>query len=397
MDCDFVAILPEFRDLFDAIASGRDGAIGSRFSYESVMINYPFFKILCNRAFHWIAAAILPNKFRDISNNLKIYRASILKSLAIEQDHFAANVETGLRPLLAGYDIAEVPISWINRTAEMGSSSFRIVKVAPSYFRAFLSMASKSRLPHGKHVESQITDGGPLEDGMRAQPPHNACIICGGEKLYTHLYGPAAKIDEGTMGSSRRSVAAGTVLRCRDCGFGFQQQRLSGEELSQLYRRMDTSVYQGELDGRRRTARRHFEIVSKYVTKGRILDVGSASGLFLMEAANAGWEVFGVEPSEQLCAAARENLSGRGQIECATLENSTLRPPFDVVTLWDVLEHVPDSVQFLTACRGLLNRGGYLFLNVPDLDSREAKILGSRWPLLLPEHLNYFNRPSLLR
>jgi hypothetical protein len=97
-----------------------------------------------------------------------------------------------------------------------------------------------------------------------------------------------------------------------------------------------------------------------------------------------------------LYAVARENLAGSGQIECATLENSTLCPPFDVVTLWDVLEHVPDAIQFLTACRGLLNSGGYLFLNVPDLDSLEAKILGSRWPLLLPEHLNYFNRPSLL-
>jgi SAM-dependent methyltransferase len=232
---------------------------------------------------------------------------------------------------------------------------------------------------------------------MEAQLPDNACAICGGEKLYTYLDGPAAEMNEGTMGSSRRSVAAGTVLRCRDCGFGFQQQRLSGDELRDLYRRMDTSVYQGELDGRRRTAGRHLEIISKYVTKGRILDVGSASGLFLTEAANAGWEVFGVEPSEELCAVARENLSGRGQIECATLENSTLRPPFDVVTLWDVLEHVPDPVKFLSACQGLLSRGGYIFLNVPDLDSREAKILGSRWPLLLPEHLNYFNRPSLLR
>ncbi|MBV8843693.1 MAG: class I SAM-dependent methyltransferase [Bryobacterales bacterium] len=232
---------------------------------------------------------------------------------------------------------------------------------------------------------------------MDAQSPNNACIICRGEKLYTYLDGPAAQMNEGTMGSSRRSVAAGTVVRCRDCGFGFQQQRLSGDELSHLYRRMDTSVYQGELDGRRRTARRHFEIVSNYVTKGRILDVGSASGLFLAEAANAGWEVFGVEPSEELCAVARENLSGRGQIECATLENATLRPPFDVVTLWDVLEHVPDPTRFLTACRKLLNRDGYLFLNVPDLDSREAKVMGSHWPLLLPEHLNYFNRPSLQR
>jgi len=58
----------------------------------------------------------------------------------IEDDHFAANAETGLKPLLAGYDIKEVPISWINRTIDMGSSSFRIVNVAPNYFRSLLRL-----------------------------------------------------------------------------------------------------------------------------------------------------------------------------------------------------------------------------------------------------------------
>ena len=73
---------------------------------------------------------------RDISNNLKLYRAEILKALRIEEPGFAANVETGLKPLLDGYRIDEVPISWINRTPDMGSSSFRIASVAPGYFRA---------------------------------------------------------------------------------------------------------------------------------------------------------------------------------------------------------------------------------------------------------------------
>lgn len=60
--------------------------------------------------------------------------------MEIEDDHFAANAETGLKPLLAGYDIKEVPISWINRTIDMGSSSFRIVNVAPNYFRSLLRL-----------------------------------------------------------------------------------------------------------------------------------------------------------------------------------------------------------------------------------------------------------------
>jgi SAM-dependent methyltransferase len=140
MDSDFVQILPEFRDLFDAIARGRDGAIGSRFSHASLLINYPFFKILCNRAFHLLANILLPVRMRDISNNLKLYKAEIFKSIEIEQPHFAANAETGLKPLLAGYDIEEVPVSWINRTIDMGSSSFRIASVAPSYFGALLGM-----------------------------------------------------------------------------------------------------------------------------------------------------------------------------------------------------------------------------------------------------------------
>lgn len=138
MDCDFVEILPEFRDLFNAVAAGYDGAIGSRFSHESLLINYPFFKILCNRGFHFLANALLPFRVRDISNNLKLYRAEILKGIEIEEDHFAANVETGLKPLLAGYNIKEVPISWINRTIDMGNSSFRIVNVAPNYFRSLV-------------------------------------------------------------------------------------------------------------------------------------------------------------------------------------------------------------------------------------------------------------------
>lgn len=140
MDCDFVEILPEFRDLFDAVAVGYEGAIGSRFSHESLLINYPFFKILCNRAFHLLANMVLPLRVRDTSNNLKLYKAEILKSINIEEDHFAANVETGLKPLLAGYKIKEVPISWINRTIDMGSSSFRIVSVSPHYAQALARM-----------------------------------------------------------------------------------------------------------------------------------------------------------------------------------------------------------------------------------------------------------------
>src|SRR5262249_31978851 len=95
--------------------------------------------------FHLLANAVLPLRMRDISNNLKLYKAEILKGIEIEEDHFAANVETGLKPLWAGYDVKEVPISWINRTIGMGSSSFRIVNVSPNYCRALWRMVLRRR------------------------------------------------------------------------------------------------------------------------------------------------------------------------------------------------------------------------------------------------------------
>jgi glycosyltransferase involved in cell wall biosynthesis len=144
MDSDFAHIIPEFRDLFDAVARGKDGAIGSRFSYDSLLVNYPFMKILANRAFHALANLLLPIRVRDLSNNLKLFRAEILKNIEIKQPHFAANAETGLKPLLAGYDIEEVPISWINRDIDMGQSTFKVARVAPAYFFALLTVILQS-------------------------------------------------------------------------------------------------------------------------------------------------------------------------------------------------------------------------------------------------------------
>jgi SAM-dependent methyltransferase len=136
MDCDFVEVLPEFRGLFDAVARGHEGAIGSRFSHDSVLINYPFLKMFFNRICHLLIKAFLLDRVRDVSNNLKLYRAEILRGLEIESPHFAANLETGLKPLLAGRDITEVPISWINRTPQMGSSTFHLRAVSSDYARA---------------------------------------------------------------------------------------------------------------------------------------------------------------------------------------------------------------------------------------------------------------------
>ncbi len=140
MDCDFIHLLPELRDLFAAAAEGSDVVVGSRFSRHSVLLNYPFQKIAANRAFHVLAQLLFFRKFRDLTNNLKLMRREVIKQLHLTQPGFAVNAETGLQPLLMRFSVKEVPISWINRTADMGGSSFRLLKFGGGYFKVLLNL-----------------------------------------------------------------------------------------------------------------------------------------------------------------------------------------------------------------------------------------------------------------
>lgn len=140
LDSDFKDIIPEMRDLFDAMAFGADAAVGSRFSPRSVMINYAFTKIIANRAFHLLASLLFKIRFRDVSNNLKIIRKEVAKSLIIESGDFAANAEIGLKLFLLGYKVVEVPISWVNRSIDMGFSTFKILKTGPNYNKILFNL-----------------------------------------------------------------------------------------------------------------------------------------------------------------------------------------------------------------------------------------------------------------
>lgn len=135
MDCDFQHLLPEIADLFDEAVKGYDVVVGSRFSRHSVLLNYPFGKIVANRGFHLIAQILLLRRFRDLTNNLKLLRREVVEQLCLVEPWFAVNAETGLQPLLMGYQVKEVPISWINRTPDMGMSSFKLAQVGWGYWR----------------------------------------------------------------------------------------------------------------------------------------------------------------------------------------------------------------------------------------------------------------------
>jgi dolichol-phosphate mannosyltransferase len=149
MDCDFQHLLPEMEDMFDAAAAGADVVFGSRFSRRSVLINYPFSKIVANRSFHVLANLVVrPGGLRDVTNNLRLMRGEHARRLVITEPWFAANAEIGLQLAVLGRSIAQVPISWINRTFDMGQSSFQVLKSGGGYARVLWRFARSTRFGH---------------------------------------------------------------------------------------------------------------------------------------------------------------------------------------------------------------------------------------------------------
>jgi len=231
------------------------------------------------------------------------------------------------------------------------------------------------------------------------------CPLCGGEDLRRFAEGErgvSAAADARSFGSSRPAIEPVRVLECRSCGLAFRDPRPGAGELEARYRMLRDELYVAEERGRRRSCRRSLRLLERHTPgrRGRLLDVGCSAGFFLSEAAGAGWSVFGLEPSAWKAVQARSLLGPgrRGRVQEATLEKAPFAGnAFDAVVMWDVLEHVADPGLALAQAARLLRPGGILALNVPDVRSPVARLLGRRWPLLLPEHLFYFSRRSLRR
>ena len=139
MDSDFEHLLGDLRDIFAAASDACDVVVGSRFSPDSVLLRYPLAKIVSNRLFHLVGRRAVGVRFRDLTNNLKLMRRAVVDDLMVREDGFAANAETGLLPLLLGYRVQEVPISWIDRAPSMGESSFALHRVGDGYVRGLVA------------------------------------------------------------------------------------------------------------------------------------------------------------------------------------------------------------------------------------------------------------------
>jgi 2-polyprenyl-3-methyl-5-hydroxy-6-metoxy-1,4-benzoquinol methylase len=124
------------------------------------------------------------------------------------------------------------------------------------------------------------------------------------------------------------------------------------------------------------------------------LDIGCAEGSFVNAGKRVGLDVRGIEPSHELVEWGINNHQLRitqGDYQTYIYDDA----PYDLVTLWDVIEHVESPSHLLEQMRRVIKEGGLLLINTPIIDSWQAKTMSKNWPFLLNVHTFYYSGRTL--
>lgn len=206
-----------------------------------------------------------------------------------------------------------------------------------------------------------------------------------------------------SLGSKTVRGTAYPLARCTTCQLVFVAQPPLPDTLAAYYAQAWAAAQEPDRAAQQaidrgieaaRFRRRLRDLGRLVAAPSRLLDVGCRDGAFLALARDAGWSVAGVE----LAPEAARRAQARGLEVCAgTLEAATYSPgSFDVITLWHILEHVPDSRRFLQSVARLLAPRGWLAIETPHVAGRGFRRHGLQWEYLTPpDHLRYFSLPSL--
>ncbi len=216
------------------------------------------------------------------------------------------------------------------------------------------------------------------------------CIVCGSGASHPHLSAPNRFDVEEVF----------PLVRCSRCGFVYLSPRPSQDAIGSYYEDERYHPHQARAEGlvdrvyrilRDWNLRYKRWLIEPYHKRGTLLDFGCGTGEFLVEMAANGWRATGVEPADQ----AREVAEGLGLGVHADLQACT--GPFDVITLWHVLEHVHEALGQFRRLRELLAPGGIIVMALPNIGSVDAGAYGPHWVALdVPRHLYHF-RPRDFR
>lgn len=241
-------------------------------------------------------------------------------------------------------------------------------------------------------VRTRVAVSAPDTDVPEQEAP-SACPVCGGDRFRTLFEEPPYR-----------------VMRCLECGTGVVTPRLTEAGLEAMYRdptfwrspsprELGYQDYRGDEALYLKTFRRRLQFVLRNrPVQGRALDVGCAAGFCMQAMRERGFDAYGVEISPTIARHAIERF-GFDTVHVGSLATAPFpERSFDLITMWDVIEHVIEPRALLARAAELLKPGGLLVVETQNIDSAFARALGRRWHHYKhAEHIYHFTPASLRR
>ena len=193
-----------------------------------------------------------------------------------------------------------------------------------------------------------------------------------------------------------------SILKCKGCGVGITAPFPKEDQLIELNKNnynveQRIQLYLSQQNYFKKRYEGYIKNIKSIIRTGKLLDIGCNIGFFMKIAQQAGFDVKGVELNEGCAAYGREKF-------CLDIDSKYLEDIgfpdkiFDVITLFDVLEHIPDIHRFIDELKRILKDDGLIVLQSPNLNSLMAEFTKNRWNWLTPpDHLYHFTPETMAR
>ncbi|MBF0329428.1 MAG: glycosyltransferase [Nitrospirae bacterium] len=363
--------------------------IGSRYM-PGGNSDYTGTRMALSRIGNFMARIMLGIPLREFTTSFRVFDVNLLKSTPIEDiksNGYSFFVEMVSLMKMVGARLIEAPIHFKDRKND--------VSKIPQ-FQVLASLYNLIVLMFKQHLIFRPIDYIKSYD--------KSCRSCG-EKALLPLWRDkqnrkAEKLTHKNYNcSSIQTEAAPPVLfECFCCGLIQIPSSNCGSVDREIYAQVEDETYLSNFSVKLMTFRNAFRKIAAYLPKKElnILDIGSYYGAFLEVVKEAGHHGYGIEPSHIASAHSRDILKHKVATGYFPGKLPFQNVSFDLITTWDVLEHVDEPDNFIAAISELLPNDGLLAVSSIISDSFIAKILRKHWHWILPMHLTYFRKHQIL-